>query len=72
MGVFWNFPAKIHFSDEICKEKRQNHSFISTILRNFGYTELTLHSEMKRKSRFSFAFLSFFRNFAAETHDTTW
>ena len=32
--------------------------------RNFGYAEITLHSEMTRKASFSFAFHSFFRNFA--------
>ena len=31
---------------------------------NFGFAELTMHSEMKRKTSFPFAFLSFFRNFA--------
>ena len=31
--------------------------------RNFGFAELTWHSEMKRRVNFSFAFLSFFRNF---------
>lgn len=30
----------------------------------FGSAEFTMHSEMKRKLLFSFAFLSFFRNFA--------
>ena len=29
----------------------------------FGFAELTMHSEMKRKTSFPFAFLSFFRNF---------
>ncbi len=38
---------------------------MSGIFRNFCYAEHTLHSEMKRKASFSFAFLSFFRNFAA-------
>ena len=32
----------------------------------FDCVELTLHSEMKRKTGFSFAFHSFFRNFANE------
>ena len=30
---------------------------------NFGFAELTIHSEMKRKTCFPFAFHSFFRNF---------
>ena len=33
-------------------------------MKNFGYAELTWHSEMKRKIHFPFAFLSLFRNFA--------
>ena len=36
------------------------HHFLYT----FGFAEVTWHSEMKRKTNFSFAFLSFFRNFA--------
>ena len=36
----------------------------STFFRNFDFVELTWHSEMKRKTSFPFAFLSFFRNFA--------
>ena len=32
---------------------------------NSGFAEVTWRSEMKRKARFSFAFLSFIRNFAA-------
>ena len=35
-----------------------------SFFRNFGFAELTMHSEMKRKARFPFAFPSFFRNFA--------
>ena len=31
----------------------------------FGFAELTMHSAMKRKTSFSFALLSFFRNFVA-------
>ena len=34
--------------------------------RNFGFAELTMHSEMKRKISFPFAFLSFFCNFALD------
>ena len=34
--------------------------------RNFDFVEVTWHSEMKRKASFSFAFLSFFRNFASK------
>ena len=34
------------------------------LLSNFGFTELSLHSEMQRKASIFFAFLSFFRNFA--------
>jgi len=34
-----------------------------SFFRNFGFAELTGHSEMKRKASFPFAFLSFFRNF---------
>jgi len=36
---------------------------LSAFFRNFGFAELTGHSEMKRKASFPFAFLSFFRNF---------
>jgi len=36
--------------------------------RNFGFAEVTWHSEMKRKASFTFAFRSFFRNFAQETN----
>jgi len=36
----------------------------SLFLRNFAFTKLTMHSEMKRKVSFPFAFLSFFRTFA--------
>jgi hypothetical protein len=43
-------------------------AFLS-FLRNFGFAELTLHSEMKRKTSFPFAFLSFLRNFAAMIQD---
>ena len=32
---------------------------------NFGFAELTLHSEKQKKIEYSFAFLSFFRNFAS-------
>ena len=32
---------------------------------NSGFAEVTWRSEMKRKTSFSFAFLSFIRNFAA-------
>ena len=38
--------------------------FILHFFRNFGYAELTWHSEMKGKIHFPFAFLSLFRNFA--------
>jgi len=38
---------------------------------NFGFTELTLHSEMKRKASFPFAFHSFFRNFAIRDGELT-
>ena len=41
-----------------------NLQVFSFFFRNFCYAELTLHSEIKRKSSFSFAILSFFRNFA--------
>ena len=41
-----------------------NLQVFSIFFRNFCHAELTLHSEMKRKSSFSFAFLSFFCNFA--------
>ena len=44
------------------KNKRVCFVFLSTFC-NFGFTELTRHSEMKRKANFPFAFLSFFRNF---------
>ena len=40
------------------------HFSLFTFFSNFGFAELTMHSEMKRKTCFSFAFLSFFRNFA--------
>jgi len=33
-------------------------------LRNFGFAEVTLRSEMKRKTNFPFAFHSTFSNFA--------
>ena len=42
-----------------------NLAFLS-IFRNFGFAEVTMHSAMKRKSSFSFALLSFFRNFVAD------
>ena len=42
-------------------------SFVTDFFLNFGFAEVTRHSEMKRKSRFSFAFLSFFRNFAEKS-----
>ena len=38
---------------------------------NFGFAELTMHSEMKRKTSFPFAFLSFFRNFAIRDGELT-
>ena len=38
---------------------------------NFGFAELTMHSEMKRKTSFPFAFLSFFRNFATMLTEKT-
>ena len=46
------------------KKKEQVSLFCSRFFRNFGFAELTWHSEMKRKASFSFAFPSFFRNFA--------
>lgn len=35
-----------------------------SLIRNFGFAELTSHSEMKRKVSFLFAFHSLIRNFA--------
>ena len=40
----------------------QNRFAVTSFFRNFGYAELTMHSE--RKASFPFAFLSFFCNFA--------
>ena len=40
------------------------HLVFRSTFRTFGYAELIMHSEMKRKTSFPFAFLSFFRNFA--------
>ena len=45
-------------------KKRAIKPDVSFFFRNFDFVELTLHSEMKRKKIFSFAFLSFFSNFA--------
>ena len=41
--------------------------FVLDFSYNFGFAEVTWHSAMKRKSGFSFALHSFFRNFAAKT-----
>ena len=42
----------------------QNPLFFTSFFRNFGFAELTMHSAMKRKTSFSFALHSFFRNSA--------
>ena len=58
-------PPKGHSFLNIKYKIKNNKSFcIYNYFRNFGFAELTLHSEMKRKVHFSFAFLSFFSNFA--------
>ena len=46
-------------------KKRGRVTVFRQIFRNFGFAELTLHSEIKRKANFPFVFRSFFRNFAA-------
>ena len=43
----------------------QNPSFVTDFFRNFGFAEVTGTRKSKRKTSFPFAFLSFFRNFAA-------
>jgi len=50
---------------------KTNYFVLCFLIRNFGIAELTCHSEMKRKATFSFAFLSFFRNFAIKDGELT-
>ena len=45
-------------------EKETSIFVLCSTFRNFGFAELTLHSKMKRKVNFPFAFRSFIRNFA--------
>ena len=58
-------PPLVGANSEKMWKKRGRVTVFRQIFRNFGFAELTLHSEIKRKANFPFVFRSFFRNFAA-------
>ena len=52
------------------QQKKETFFFVlRSTFRTFGFAELTLHSKMKRKASFLFAFPSFIRNFAGMTKE---
>ena len=64
-------PTKVQRKIVLTKKNKKILLFCAHLIVSLAFAEVTWHSEMKRKTSFSFAFHSFFRNSAIKDGEVT-